>query len=90
MPKCDGDPRFRKCDREAIFVERDIETKRIIRRVCQGHAYSFDPYTEFVSIAKLEQELLAVLEICNPYFSRYVPVAQVDEPPGKGPLPRLP
>jgi len=79
MPKCDGDPRYRKCDRGAIFAERDIETKRIVRYVCQGHAYSFNPYTEFVLIAEQRKKLLAELEACNPHFSRYTPIAQVDK-----------
>lgn len=67
------------CTREARYVERDMETKKVLRRVCLGHACSLNPYTEFVSIAELEKELLAELETLNPYFSRYTPVARLDK-----------
>jgi hypothetical protein len=58
MPKCDGDGLpDSECDREALYVERGIESKRVIRRVCQGHAFSFNPDSEFVLIEQVEAEL---------------------------------
>ena len=59
MPKCDGDWKNPGCNREAICVERDMDSKKILRYVCQGHAHSFNPYTEF---AVLELKRRAAVE----------------------------
>jgi len=65
MPKCDGDWKNPGCNREAICVERDMDSKKILRYVCQGHAHSFNPYTEFavLELKRRAVEQRAVAEI---------------------------